>query len=173
MVYGCTYNLFLTVLPRLGIEVSFVDTSDLDKVKPAFKTNTKMVFLETPSNPTMTGDIAEIAAMARERGVLSVVDNTFATAYFQKPLQVGAYVSLRSCTKYIGGHADLLGGVIVGTRDFIKSLAPIVQYTGGIMGPHEAGLCIRGLKTLHLRMVKHAENAMKVAEFLEAHQKIK
>jgi len=174
VVYGCTYNLFLTVLPRLGIEVSFVDTSDPAKVKAAFKANTKMVFLETPANPTMTVcDIAEIAAMTRERGVLSVVDNTFATPYFQRPLQLGADVSLSSCTKYIGGHADLLGGVIVGTQDFIKSLAPIVQYTGGIMGPHEAWLCIRGLKTLHLRMVKHAENAMKVAEFLEAHPKIK
>ena len=93
------------MLPRLGIEVSFVDTSDPGKVKEVFKANTKMVFLETPANPTMTVcDIAEIAAMARERGALSVVDNTFATPYFQRPLQLGADVSLSSCTKYIGGH---------------------------------------------------------------------
>jgi methionine-gamma-lyase len=174
VVYGCTYSLFLTILPRLGIEVSFVDTSDLGKVRAAFKENTKMVFLETPANPTMTVcDIGEIARMAREQGALSIVDNTFATAYFQKPLQLGADVSLSSCTKYIGGHADLLGGVVVGTRNFIRGLAPIVGHTGGIMGPHEAWLCIRGLKTLHLRMKKHAENAMKVAEFLESHPGIK
>lgn len=170
VVYGCTYSLFLTVLPRLGIEVSFIDTSDPDKVRAAFKENTKMVFLETPANPTMTVcDIGEIACMAREHGALCIVDNTFSTPYFQKPLELGADVSLSSCTKYIGGHADLLGGIVVGSKDFMSCIAPVVGYTGGIMGPHEAWLCIRGLKTLHLRMEKHAENALKVAEFLESH----
>ncbi|MCQ1534940.1 PLP-dependent transferase [Methanosarcina sp. KYL-1] len=173
VVYGCTYSLFREVLPRLGIEVSFIDTSDLAAVKAAFKENTGMVFLETPANPTMTVcDIGEIACMAREHGALSVVDNTFSTPYFQRPLQLGADVSLSSCTKYIGGHADLLGGIVVGSLDFMRSLYPVVGYTGGIMGPHEAWLCIRGLKTLHLRMERHAGNALKVAEFLEAHPKI-
>ena len=173
VVYGCTYSLFSEVLPRLGIDVSFVDTSELENVKKAFKPETKMVFLETPANPTMTVcDITEIAGLAREHGALCVVDNTFATPYFQKPLELGADLSLSSCTKYIGGHADLLGGIVAGNRDFMKSLAPVVGYTGGIMGPHEAWLCIRGLKTLHIRMERHAENAMKVAEFLESRPEI-
>ncbi|AKB74564.1 Methionine gamma-lyase [Methanosarcina lacustris Z-7289] len=170
VVYGCTYSLFSEVLPGLGIDVSFVDTSDIANVRAAFKPETKMVFLETPANPTITVcDIREIAGLARARGAICVADNTFATPYFQKPLLLGADVSLSSCTKYIGGHADLLGGVVVGSRDFMKSLAKVVGYTGGIMGPHEAWLCIRGLKTLHIRMERHAENAMKVASFLESH----
>ncbi len=173
VVYGCTYSLFSEVLPGLGIDVSFVDTSDIERVREAFKPETKMVFLETPANPTITVcDIREIARLAKAQGAICVADNTFATPYFQKPLLLEADVSLSSCTKYIGGHADLLGGVVVGSRDFMKSLAKVVGYTGGIMGPHEAWLCIRGLKTLHIRMERHAENAMKVANFLESHPKV-
>jgi len=170
VVYGCTYSLFSEVLPGLGIDVSFVDTSDIENVRAAFKPETRMVFLETPANPTITVcDIREIAGLARARGAVCIVDNTFATPYFQKPLELGADISLSSCTKYLGGHADLLGGVVVGSREFIKSLGKVVGYTGGIMGLHEAWLCIRGLKTLHIRMEKHAENALKVANFLESH----
>ena len=173
VIYGCTYSLFSEVLPGLGIDVSFVDTSKIENVKKAFKPETKMVFLETPANPTMAVcDITEISGLAREYGALCVVDNTFATPYFQRPLKLGADVSLSSCTKYIGGHADLLGGVVAGNRDFMKRLAVVVGYTGGIMGPHEAWLCIRGLKTLHIRMERHAENAMKVAEFLESRPEV-
>ncbi len=170
VVYGCTYSLFSEILPGLGIQVSFVDTSSIDKVQAAFKPETKLVFVETPANPTMTVcAIGEIAALAKARGAMCVVDNTFATPYFQKPLQHGADVSLSSCTKYIGGHADLLGGVVVGSRDFMENLEKVVVYTGGIMGVHEAWLCIRGLKTLHIRMERHAENAIKIANFLESH----
>ncbi|WP_440948618.1 trans-sulfuration enzyme family protein [Methanosarcina sp. T3] len=170
VVYGCTYSLFSEVLPGLGIDVSFVDTSDIEKVRKAFKPQTRMVFLETPANPTITVcDIREISGLAKAQGAICIVDNTFATPYFQKPLELGADISLSSCTKYIGGHADLLGGIVVGSRDFMKSLGKVVGYTGGIMGLHEAWLCIRGLKTLHIRMERHAENAMKVASFLEAH----
>ncbi|MGR9115948.1 MAG: trans-sulfuration enzyme family protein [Gammaproteobacteria bacterium] len=173
VVYGCTYNLFATTLANFGVEVSFVDTSDLDQVKRHLRANTKMVFLESPANPTMTVcDIAEISKLSRHVGALCVVDNTFATTYFQKPLSLGADVVLHSCTKYIGGHADLLGGIVVGSLDFIKSIIPTVNNIGVTMGPHEAWLCIRGLKTLHLRMEKHASNAMQVAEFLEHHSKI-
>jgi len=117
-------------------------------------------------------DIEEICKIARETGALSVVDNTFATPYFQRPLKSGADVVIHSCTKYIGGHADLIGGVVVGKKEFVRSMAPVVNCTGGTMGVHEAWLSIRGLKTLHLRMEKHASNAMEVAEFLEAHPKI-
>ncbi|MGR9044289.1 MAG: trans-sulfuration enzyme family protein [Gammaproteobacteria bacterium] len=173
VVYGCTYNLFVETLTHFGVEVSFVDTADLNQVKRHLKANTKMVFLETPANPTMTVcDIAEISKLSRRYGALCVVDNTFATTFFQKPLALGADVVLHSCTKYIGGHADLLGGVVVGSDEFIKSIVPTVNNIGVTMGPHEAWLCIRGLKTLHLRMEKHAANAMQVARFLERHSKI-
>jgi methionine-gamma-lyase len=157
----------------LGIDVSFVDTSETENVKRAFKPETKMVFLESPANPTLTVcDITGIAGIARENGALCVVDNTFATPYFQRPLELGADLSLSSCTKYIGGHADLLGGIVAGNKDFINRMSAVVGYTGGIMGPHEAWLCIRGLKTLHIRMERHAENAMKVAEFLESRPEV-
>lgn len=173
VVYGGTYELFASLLTRLGIEVSFVDTTDLEKVEHNLKENTRMVFLETPANPTMKiCDIAAICRMSRQTGAVSIVDNTFATPMFQNPLQLGADAVVHSCTKYIGGHADLLGGVVVGSREFIKSMKPVVNTTGHTMAPHEAWLCIRGLKTLHLRMEKHANNAMEVARFLEAHHKI-
>ncbi len=173
VVYGCTYSLFSEILPKLGISVSFVNTSEIENVERALKPETKMIFLETPANPTMTlCDVMEIAVIARKHGALCVVDNTFATPYFQRPLELGADLSLSSCTKYIGGHADLLGGIVTGNRDFIKKMAKTVGYTGGIMGSHEAWLCIRGLKTLHIRMERHAENAMKVAEFLESRPEI-
>lgn len=173
VVYGCTYSLFSEVLQGLGIDISFVDTSKIEDVKRAFKPETKMIFLETPANPTMTVcDIGEIAGIAGEHGALCVVDNTFATPYFQRPLELGADLSISSCTKYIGGHADLLGGIAAGNKDFMNRMYAVVGYTGGIMGPHEAWLCIRGLKTLHIRMERHAENAMKVAEFLESRPEV-
>ena len=169
VIYGSTYGLFSSILTKFGIDVSFVDTSDLEKMKNNVRKNTKMIFLETPANPTMTVcDIEEICKIAREIGALSVVDNSFATPRFQRSLKLGADVVVHSSTKYIGGHADLLGGVVVGRKEFIKSMTPFVNNTGATMGPHEAWLCIRGLKTLHLRMEKHASNAMKVAQFLEA-----
>ncbi len=173
VVYGGTYELFESVLSRLGIEVSFVDTTDLEKVQRNLKKNTRMVFLETPANPTMKiCDITAICEMARQTGAISIVDNTFATPMFQKPLQFGANAVLHSCTKYIGGHADLLGGVVIGSREIISSMKPVVNVTGLTMAPHEAWLCIRGLKTLHLRMEKHANNALEVARYLETHRKI-
>lgn len=170
VVYGCTYSLFSEILPGLGIDVTFVDTTDIENVKKALRSETRMIFLETPANPTLNVcDIREISGLARAHGAVCVVDNTFSTPYFQKPLLLGADISLSSCTKYIGGHADLLGGIVVCSKDFMKSLSKIVGYTGGIMGLHEAWLCIRGLKTLHIRMERHAENAVKVANFLESH----
>ena len=171
-VYGGTYGLFSS-LTKFGIDISFVDTTDLGQVKAAIGGDTRMVFLESPANPTMAvSDIRAICEIARGCGALSAVDNTFATPYFQQPLKLGADFSVQSCTKYIGGHSDLLGGVVVGSKDLVDSIKRTALYMGGTMGPHEAWLCIRGLKTLHLRMERHAYNALKVAEFLQAHPKI-
>jgi methionine-gamma-lyase len=170
VLYGGTYGLFSSLLPKLGIEVSFVDTTNLEEVKAAFRSGTKMVFLESPANPTMSVcDIGEIARIARDASAISVVDNTFASPYFQRPLKLGADLVVESCTKYIGGHSELLGGVVVGSRDLIKSMSKATTLLGVTMGPHEAWLCIRGLKTLHLRMERHAANAMAIARFLESH----
>ncbi|MFB3763940.1 MAG: PLP-dependent aspartate aminotransferase family protein [Methanotrichaceae archaeon] len=171
-VYGGTYSLFSS-LAKFGINTSFVDTADLTQVKAAVGDDTRMVFLESPANPTMSvSDIRAICEIARDYGALSAVDNTFATPYFQQPLKLGADFSVQSCTKYIGGHGDLLGGVIIGSAELINSIKRTAVNTGGTMGTHEAWLCIRGLKTLHLRMERHAYNALKVAEFLEAHPKV-
>jgi methionine-gamma-lyase len=173
IIYGGTYGLFSSLLPRLGIEVSFVDTTDLEKVKAGIRENTKMVFLESPANPTLAiCDLREISKIAREAGAISVVDNTFATPFFQRPLALGADAVVESCTKYIGGHGDLLGGVVVSSESLIKAMRSPTVLTGGTMGTHEAWLCLRGLKTLHLRMERHAKNAMEVAEFLEDHPKV-
>ncbi|MBU4263698.1 MAG: PLP-dependent aspartate aminotransferase family protein [Proteobacteria bacterium] len=173
VVYGGTYELFSSILTKFGIHVSFVDTSNLETVKKNIQRNTRIIFLETPANPTMmVCDIDEIGAIARDIGALLVVDNTFATPCFQRPLTLGADAVVHSCTKYIGGHADLIGGIVVGKKEFINGMASVVNSTGGTMGPHEAWLCIRGVKTLHIRMEKHSSNAMNVAEFLEAHPKI-
>jgi methionine-gamma-lyase len=173
VVYGGTYALFASILPRLGIEASFVDMADQEAVKSGFRKNTRLVFLESPENPTLeVCDIPEICKMAREAGAVSAVDNTFATACFQRPLELGADLVIESCTKYIGGHSDLLGGVVVGSAERIKRMRGTAIETGGSMGPTEAWLCLRGLKTLHLRMERHAENAQRLAEFLEGHPKV-
>jgi methionine-gamma-lyase len=170
VIYGGTYGLFSTLLPKFGIEVSFADTTDLDKVQSSLKKNTRLVFLESPANPTMAiSDISEIGRMAHETGALLAVDNTFATPCFQRPLGLGADVVVESCTKYIGGHGDLLGGVAVGSEKAISAMRRTAVSAGGTMGTHEAWLCLRGCKTLHLRMQRHAENALHLAQYLERH----
>jgi methionine-gamma-lyase len=166
VIYGGTYGLF-SLLPKFGIEVSFVDTTDPENVRAGLQKNTLLIFLESPANPTMAvSDIGEIAKIAHEAGARLAVDNTFATPYFQRPLRLGADAVVESCTKYIGGHGDLLGGVAVGSEELISAMK---RPAGGTMGTHEAWLCLRGCKTLHLRMERHAENALHLAKFLEAH----
>jgi methionine-gamma-lyase len=170
IIYGGTYGLFSSLLPKFGIEVSFVDTTDPENVRAALQKNTRLVFLESPANPTMSvSDIGEIAKIAHEAGARLAVDNTFATPYFQRPLWLGADAVVESCTKYIGGHGDLLGGVAVGSEELISAMRRTALLAGGTMGTHEAWLCLRGCKTLHLRMERHAENALHLAKFLEAH----
>lgn len=173
IIYGGTYGLISSLLTKFGIEVSFVDTTDPKLVRAGMRDNTRMVFLESPANPTLAvSDICEISRIAKEAGAISAVDNTFATPYFQQPLRLGADIVVESCTKYIGGHGDLLGGVAVGSTEMIQSMKTPSLLAGGTMGTHEAWLCLRGLKTLHLRMERHAENAIKLAEFLDSHPRI-
>ena len=172
-LYGCTFALLNHGLTRFGVDVTFVDTSDLEAVKKAMKPNTKVVYLETPANPTLKlTDIQAVSDIAHKTEVcLVMVDNTFCTPYTQRPIEFGADVVLHSATKYLNGHGDVIAGFVVGKQDFINNvrLFGIKDMTGAVLSPFDAYLIIRGLKTLPLRMEKHCENAMKVAEFLETH----
>jgi methionine-gamma-lyase len=172
VIYGSTYDLFVE-LQKFNIEVSFADTSDVRNVETAFRQNTKLVFFETPANPTMKlTDIKALSEIAHERGASVMVDNTFMTPYFQQPLLLGADVVVHSATKYLNGHGDTLGGIIVGSSEFIKSARHTAKNMGGAMSPLSAWLIIRGMKTLSVRMDRHNENAMAVAGFLQGHEKV-
>ena len=174
-LYGCTVSLFEYWAERFGIHVSFVDTSSIDEVKKSWKDNTKMVYLESPANPTCKiSDICSIAAFCKEKGAKLVVDGTFSTPYFIKPLELGADISLHSITKYMNGHGDVIGGVSTCKKieDF-NQMKMFRKDFGSLMAPMDAFLCIRGLKTLPIRMNIHMENGIKVAKFLEKHPKIK
>ncbi len=177
-LYGCTFALLNHGLTRYGVEVTFVDVSNLDEVRNALKANTKVVYLETPANPTLkVTDIKQISNMVHENNkeCLVFVDNTFCTPYIQRPLQLGADVVVHSATKYLNGHGDVIAGFAVGKEEFINQvkLFGIKDMTGSVIGPFEAFLIIRGMKTLQLRMEKHCKNAMKVAKFLESHPAVK
>lgn len=170
-MYGGTFRLFDKVLKNNGIEFSYIDLTKAENFKNAVKPNTKLVWLETPTNPTLKlVDIKAIAAMATQKGVITVVDNTFMSPYFQRPLSLGADIVVHSATKYIGGHSDVVGGVAVTTRsDLAEKLAFLSNSMGGIASAFDAFMCLRSLKTLPLRMKAHEKNAMAIAEFLEAH----
>jgi len=172
-LYGCTFALLNHGLTRYGVEVSFVDTSDLKAVEKAMKPNTKVVYLETPANPTLKlTDIEAVSKIAhKNEGCLVMVDNTFCTPYTQRPIEFGADVVLHSATKYLNGHGDVIAGFVAGKQEFINNVRffGVKDMTGAVLSPFDSYLIIRGLKTLPLRMEKHCENAMKVAEFLEAH----
>jgi cystathionine gamma-lyase len=168
-LYGGTYRLFSLVLQRYGLEFTYVDMSDLDAVRAATKRTTKLFWIETPTNPLLRlVDIRAVASLKRP-GQTVAVDNTFATPYFQQPLALGADVVVHSTTKYIGGHSDVVGGIAI-TDD--KALYDTIKFhqnaVGGVPGPHDAWLTMRGAKTLALRMREHARNAQAVAEFLES-----
>lgn len=175
VIYGCTYDLFTGILKDLGIEVTFVDASKPGNIGKAIKDNTKLIFLETPANPTMKlSDISAISEIGRDHGVKTIVDNTFMTPYFQKPLKLGADIVVHSATKYLCGHGDTLGGIIVSTADFIKEVRRrVLKDMGGAISPFNAWLLIKGLKTLGIRMDRHEKNAIEIAKFLESHTKVK
>lgn len=173
VLYGSTLDLFSN-LKSLGIELTLVDASDLSSIENSIRPDTKAIFFETPTNPTMRLiDIKEVSKIARRHDIKVVVDNTFMTPYFQQPLKLGADVVVHSATKYLNGHGDALAGVIVGGSDFIKSARIILKNFGGAISPFNAWLVIRGIKTLALRMERHNENALMLANFLEEHPKVK
>lgn len=173
-LYGCTFAYLSHGLTKFGVEVDFVDTSILEDVKKALKKNTKIVYLETPANPTMAlTDIEAIAKMAHENNpeCLVIVDNTYNTPYIQRPLDLGADIVVHSATKYLNGHGDVIAGFAVGRKELIDvaRLVGVKDMTGAVLSPFDAFLINRGLKTLPIRMEKHCANAQKVAEFLEKH----
>ena len=172
--YGGTFRLFDKVLTRYGLQFSYVDTSRLDEVERAFTPNTKLVFLETPTNPVLRlSDIAEIAALTHRKGAILAVDNTFASPCLQRPIALGADLVMHSTTKYLNGHSDSIGGVVVATRDEdIEWLRFIQNSAGAILSPFDSWLVLRGTKTLPLRMKQHTANGTAIAQFLEKHPKV-
>ncbi len=167
-LYGGTYRLFSQVLPAYGVQFSFVDALSLPTLQEAVLPNTRLVWIESPTNPMLRlTDIAGCAEIAHEAGAKLVVDNTFATPCLQQPLDMGADIVVHSMTKYIGGHSDLLGGAVVLSDDDVAAqLRFVSNATGGVLGPWDAWLCLRGLKTLAIRMREHCANAALVARFL-------
>lgn len=175
-VYGGTYRLFERVRRRsAGLDFSFVDLADDAAFDAAIKPTTKMVWIETPTNPTLKlVDIEAVAAKARARGLIVVVDNTFCSPMLQQPLSMGAHLVMHSATKYLNGHSDMVGGMVVVGDDaeLAEQMAFLQNSIGGVQGPFDSFLALRGLKTLHLRMKAHCENAQAVAEWLEKHPKV-
>jgi cystathionine gamma-synthase len=170
-VYGGTYRLFTKVMARQGLAFDFVDMSDTDRVAAAIRPETRLIWLETPTNPLLKlADIAAISQLARPRRILTVVDNTFASPYFQRPLELGADVVHYSTTKYLGGHSDVVGGALVMASDELYQQLKFLQNAvGGVPGPFDSWLVLRGLKTLAVRMRAHESNAIAIARFLEEH----
>ena len=175
-LYGCTFALMNHGLTRFGVEVTFVDTSNLDEVKNAMKKNTRVVYLETPANPNLK--IVNLEALSKiahtNPNTLVIVDNTFATPYMQKPLKLGADIVVHSVTKYINGHGDVIAGLVVTNKELADQIrfVGLKDMTGAVLGPQDAYYIIRGMKTFEIRMERHCANAKKVVEFLNKHPKI-
>ena len=175
-LYGCTFALMNHGLTRFGVEVTFVDTSNLDEVKNAMKKNTRVVYLETPANPNLK--IVDLEALSKiahtNPNTLVIVDNTFATPYMQKPLKLGADIVVHSVTKYINGHGDVIAGLVVTNKELADQIrfVGLKDMTGAVFAPQDAYYIIRGMKTFEIRMERHCANAKKVVEFLNKHPKI-
>jgi methionine-gamma-lyase len=173
-VYGPSRNVMENYFGKFGIPSSFVDTSDIKNIEKAIQPNTKIVFIETPSNPTIQiTDLEAVAEIAHSKGAILVVDNTFSSPVLQNPLDLGADVVFHSVTKFINGHADIVGGIIVTkTEELYKKIRPVMVGMGCNMDPHQAYLALRGVKTLGIRVERAQENAIKIANWLEKHPKI-
>lgn len=174
-VYGPSRVVMENHYSRFGVEASYLDTTDIESLKSAIRPYTKMIFIESPSNPTMgITDLDAVAKLARENNIITVVDNTFCSPYLQKPINFGFDIVFHSVTKFLNGHADVVGGVIIAREKTIyDKLRSMMVMLGGNMDPHQAYLVIRGMKTLSLRMDRAQQNARQVAEFLENHPKVK
>lgn len=175
-LYGCTFSFLNHGLARFGIKVRHVDMSDIDAVTAAFSDKTRVVYFETPANPTMTlVDVAAVSAVARAHDVLTVVDNTYATPLITRPIELGADVVVHSATKYLGGHGDLVAGIAVGSSEVMERvrLYGLKDMTGAALSPFNAMLILRGLKTLALRMERHSQTGLAVARWLKAHPQVR
>lgn len=170
-VYGCSFALMNHMLKKFGIEVSFIDMTEPENINSAIKTNTKLIFLETPINPNLVVlDLEKICAIAKKHQLLSIVDNTFLTPVLQQPAKFGANIVIHSATKYLNGHGDVVAGIVCGSSDMIEEIKlTTLKDVGATMSPHDAWLIMRGIKTLPIRMERHCSNAQTVAEFLEQH----
>lgn len=177
-LYGCTYALLAHGLTKMGVEVTFVDMANMENVKKNLKSNTKIVYLETPCNPTLkVVDIKAVADIAHSynKDINVIVDNTFCSPYIQRPLELGADIVVHSATKYINGHGDVIAGIVVGKAAFIGQcrMVGLKDMTGAVISPFDAFLILRGLKTLNIRMERHSATAMEVARFLHDHPAVK
>ncbi|HEX9759283.1 MAG TPA: PLP-dependent aspartate aminotransferase family protein [Candidatus Acidoferrales bacterium] len=174
-VYGGVFRLTTQLLVHFGLEFDYIDTSDLDRIRGALKPNTKMVYVETPTNPTMLiTDLAAVGAICRERNLTFVVDNTFLSPYFQRPIELGAHIVVHSMTKYLNGHSDCTGGAVILTRQEDADKIYFIQRSAGSgLAPMDCWLVARGIKTLAVRMRQHNDNGMAIAKFLEGHPKVK
>jgi len=176
-VYGGTFQFFKEFLPKLGIDVSLVDVTNLDEMAASVRSNTKIIYAETPTNPTLRiADLSAIVKLARKRRsskLITVIDSTLASPFNLKPLQFGIDLVVHSATKYLGGHHDVTGGIVCGSKESITKLKDARKILGGTLDPIAAWLLLKGLKTLGLRMERHNLNGMKVAKFLEGHPKVK
>ncbi|MDB5002704.1 MAG: cystathionine gamma-lyase/cystathionine beta-lyase [Mucilaginibacter sp.] len=173
-LYGGSYRMFTKIFANYGIKFHFLDLSNPDIIREYTNANTKLIWIETPTNPTMQiVDIAAVTKIGKEKGLLTVVDNTFASPYLQNPIDLGADVVMHSVTKYIGGHSDVvMGALMLNDEDLYKRLWFIYNSCGATPGPMDSFLVLRGIKTLHLRMKAHCENGRKIAEFLKTHPKV-
>lgn len=173
-VYGCTYALMTTQFARFGIEVSLVDFSSVAEIEAAIKSNTKVVFCETPVNPHLqVFDLAAIATIAKRHQLVSIVDNTFMTPLLQRPLDFGIDLVIHSATKYLNGHGDVIAGIVCGSEEQLHKVKyEILKDIGAVISPHDAWLILRGLKTLDVRLQRHCDSAQRVAEFLAEHPSI-
>jgi methionine-gamma-lyase len=174
MLYGAAYNFLNTKLPRMGATATFVASHRVQDLERATQPNTRLIYFETPSNPTLEiVDIAALASMARQRGIPTMIDNTFASPALQRPLTLGVTVVVHSATKYLCGHGDAMGGMVIGPKDYVSFLIhEVIRDYGGVISPFNAWLILRGIRTLHLRMPAHCGNAQKVAEFLMSHRRV-
>ncbi|OMP32508.1 cystathionine gamma-synthase [Mangrovimonas sp. DI 80] len=173
-LYGGSYRLFTKIFERFGIVFHFVGMENAKNIESYINTNTKLIWVETPTNPMMNIiDIKSVAEMAQKHQILLAVDNTFATPYLQQPLDIGADIVMHSATKYLGGHSDVvMGALIVKDKDLAEKLYFIQNASGAVCGPQDSFLVLRGIKTLHIRMQRHCENGRAVAEYLKSHPKI-